>query len=530
LSAGKHELQPTAPAVAAPAVAALPVAALLLLSALPLMHLTALPMFEDEGSQLGWISRIIEAREWALPLFDGKPLEAWPMVPMVGLGFPPLIVMRAVHVLCGMIGTLLIYELALMMGSRASAFVTAALFAICPFEVYLQRLALSDILMSTAGLWVLLGTLKLIDSPTRGNAIALAAGLLLAAFSKMPVGFVFFAFMPAALLLMPPQLRGRLLGGPALRTLLLAHAPAALLAVAVLSVALLRARSGHAPGFGIQDLLGIGGGRYSDIAGVIGVARPNLLSELSVQLSWPVTLLALIGIGAGALSVDWRRRWLTVVGLLPMLGIGIGAHFWYSRYLLFTLPPLIVVSILGWQSLALRAARCRRLLEVGLIAVCVGFMGRQAALLISDPVAAHWSPLDRFQYIEGWGSGYGYPEAARFLLQSPDAPPLIYALDGHTSYQLRTYLPDAWIGRVVPVFYDREGRALRSETTRSANLLGEAPAWIVVSPQLLQQYLDSNFGPAQVENFSLRQVASFDKPGSRAQVAIYRVARRGTGS
>jgi 4-amino-4-deoxy-L-arabinose transferase-like glycosyltransferase len=509
--------------------ATLPIAALLLLSALPFTHLTTLPVFEDEGSQLGWISRIIDAREWAVPLFDGKPLEAWPMVPLVELGLPPLIVTRALHVLAGMIGTVLIYKLALAMGSRTSAFVTGALFAICPFEVYLQRLALSDILMSTAGLWVLIRTFKLIESPGAVNAVALAAALLLAAVCKMPVGFIFLAFMPAALLLMPPLIRRGLLRQPAMRTVLLSHAPAALLAVAVVSAALLRSRSGQAPGFGIQDLFGIGGGRYSDIAGVIGVARPNLMTELTVQLSWPVAIFALIGIGAAALSGDWRHRWLTVVGFLPMAGIGFVAHFWYSRYLLFTLPPLIVVSILGWQYLALRAARYRLFLEFGLIAACVGFMGRQSALIINDPPAANWSPLDRFQYFQGWGSGYGYREAARFLLQSPDAPQMIYALDGHSSYQLRTYLPAAWANRVAPVFYGQEGRALRTETARLANLLRVAPAWIIVSPQLLQQYLDSNFGRAQLENISLRQVAIFDKPGSRAQVAIYDVARRGAG-
>src|SRR5580692_2590335 len=61
-------------------VAALPVAALLLLGSFAFVHLTALPPYEDEGSQLRWIWRIIDAGEWLQPLGDGKPLEAWPMV------------------------------------------------------------------------------------------------------------------------------------------------------------------------------------------------------------------------------------------------------------------------------------------------------------------------------------------------------------------------------------------------------------------------------------------------------------------
>jgi 4-amino-4-deoxy-L-arabinose transferase-like glycosyltransferase len=504
----------------------LPILTLIFLSALPFIHLTALPMFEDEGSQLHWIWRIIEADEWTHPLFDGKPLEAWPMVPLVAWGVPPLLAMRGLHVLAGMAGTLLIYRLTFDLNGRAVAFITGALFAICPFEVYLQRLALSDILLSTAGLWVLLQSIGFIKSPSSANAAALSGSLLLAALCKLPVGFIFLLAMPLGVALMPAETRRGLLRRPVASRLLAAHIPALLLALAVSAIAAFRVQRGQPPGFGIQDLLGIGAGSYSDIAGVIGVARPDLLTELTAQLSWPVTILAAIGLVGGA-SRDWRYRWLACAGAVPMLCIGLGAHFWYSRYLLFTLPPLIVVSVHGWQALAMRAARFRRLIECGLIAIFVGFMGRQTALIIGNPAAAGWSSLDRFQYFEGWGSGYGYPQAARFLLQSADTPARVYALDGHSAYQLRTYLPASWSGRVGTIAYGHDGGVLRSEKARIDGLFSQTPVWLVVSPQLLQQYLAASFGAGAAE-LDLREVASFDKPGARAQLAIYDVARRKT--
>ncbi|HXI77876.1 MAG TPA: glycosyltransferase family 39 protein [Steroidobacteraceae bacterium] len=504
----------------------LPILTLVLLSALPFIHIMALPIFEDEGSQLRWIWRIIEAGEWAHPLFDGKPLEAWPMVPLVQLGMPPLLAMRGLHVLAGMGATVLIYRLALELNGRAGAFVAAALFAICPFEVYLQRLALSDILLSTAGLWVLLRSIRFLESPSAGNAAALSGTLLLAAICKLPVGFIFLLVMPLALALMPAQTRLTLLRRPVVPRLLAAHAPAFLLALAILAAAAFRLQRGQPPGFGIQDLLGIGAGSYTDIAAVIGVARPNLMTELSAQLSWPVAILGVIGLAGAALG-DWRHRWLAFAGAVPMLCIGLGAHFWYSRYLLFTLPPLIVVSVHGWQALTLRAARFRRPIECGLIAICVGFMGRQSALLIGDPAAARWSPLDRFQYFEGWGSGYGYPQAAYFLEKSADAPGMIYALDGHSAYQLRTYLPSSWSSRVATIAYGPDGGVLRTEQARIDRLFSQSPVWLVVSPQLLQQYLAANFGAGTGE-LRLRELTSFDKPGARAQLAIYDVARRKT--
>jgi hypothetical protein len=47
----------------------------------------ALPVFEDEGSQLRWIRRAIKAGESLHPLAEGKPLEVWPWVPLAkGIG------------------------------------------------------------------------------------------------------------------------------------------------------------------------------------------------------------------------------------------------------------------------------------------------------------------------------------------------------------------------------------------------------------------------------------------------------------
>jgi hypothetical protein len=160
------------------------------------------------------------------------------------------------------------------------------------------------------------------------------------------------------------------------------------------------------------------------------------------------------------------------------------------------------------------------------LAICVGFMGRQSALIILNPLAAKWSPLDRLQYIEGGGSGYGYPEAAQFLLDAKNAPAMIYSLDGHSAYQLLSYLPASCARRVKPIFYGQDGRELRSEDARLESLLNHAPAWIIISEQLLQGYLDSTFGSANIDQINLRRIAIFDKPGSRARLAIYAVTRR----
>jgi 4-amino-4-deoxy-L-arabinose transferase-like glycosyltransferase len=501
----------------------LPIAGLLLLSSMAFVHLMALPAFEDEGSQLGWIWRIVEAGEWLQPLSEGKPLEAWAMVPLVRLGLP---VIRAVHVLAGMIAVVLTYRLALELGDRWAAFTSGALVALCPFVVYLQRLACSDILLCAAGLWVLLSTATFMRSPTSWHAGEFSAALLLAAFCKLPIGFVFVIAMPLALLLMPPAERRTLLQGPAAIKWLGAYVPTVLLALIVAVSTIIRLRRGQVPGFGLHDLVGIGMGHYQDIAGAIGVARPQLIHEIAAQLSWPVTVIGLIGLAAGLCLGNWRRRWLIAVAAVPLLAIGLFAGFWFPRYLLFTLPPLIVAAVSGWQALARFAGWARQPVQWGAFAVCAGFMGHQCALIILDPVEARWSPVDRFQYIEGWGSGYGYPDAAKFLLEAPHPPKMIYSLDRHSDYQLLTYLPAEWIGRVKSIYFGRSGEFLRSTEARLGNLLSVAPAWIIVPKQLLQGDLEMSFGLSNPNEINLHQIAEFDKPGSRTQLALYEVAPR----
>jgi len=497
-----------------------PVAALLLLGSFAFYHLLAVPAFEDEGSQLRLIWRVIEAGEWLGPLSEGKPLEAWPMVPVAMLASQPLGAIRALHVLCGLISVALTYWLALQVTDRRTAFASGVLLAVCPFAVYLERFAHSDILMCAAGIWVLLGILKLMQSPTWGRATNLALALVLAALSKLPVGFIFLTSMPLALLLMPAQERRALMQRQVLVRIAVAHFPAVLLALAVIVVALVRMRRGKPPGFGVQDLVGIGLGGYR-----IDVTRPSLIGELTAQLSWPVVAFGVIGLTASAWLNGWRQRWLIVVGAIPMLGIGWLVSFWFSRYLLFTMPPLIVAAASGWHSLAIRAPRSLRPVGFAVFALCVALMVLQSARLVLDPMRARWSPLDRSQYFEGVGSGYGYPAAAQFLMNVPRAPRMIYALDGHSAYQLRTYLPAAWNERVQPVFYGDDGKELRDAEARLTNVLSHEPAWIVVSEQLLQRYFESDFGDKSVDRITVRKVASFEKPGARTQLGLYEVTR-----
>ena len=501
----------------------LPITILLLLGSAAFVRLLALPPFEDEGTELRWIWRVIEAHEWLQPLADGKPLQVWPMVPFVWLGLPALGVIRAVNVLVGMLGSVLLYRLALCTTeNRVSAVVSGALFAICPFVIYLQRLAVAETFLCVAGIWVLINVIEFLAEPTRRRAWLLAASLVLAAFCKFPVGFVFVPALPAALLSMPAETRAALLEKPGRTQLLIALTPVLALAIAVIGIVLVQLHLGRAPDFGIRILLGEGFGQFSDIAKVFGVPGVYLMTELAAQLSWAVLIIAAIGIAASTVLGDWRQRWLIAMGLLPMLCIGGFADFWFSRYLLFTLPPLIVAAVWGWRALATRLQPFTIAIEVTVLAICVAFMGKQSALLIAEPIAAQWSPIDRVQYFEGSSSGYGYADAAQFILAASKAPATIFSLDGHGAYQLKTFLPREWKDRVRPASYAADGAVLRSPGQRVNNVIGASPTWALVSEELLETYLDSTFGSSQAR-LQLRLIRRFERPGNRSKLALYEV-------
>ena len=500
--------------------------ALLLLGSVAFVRLMALPAFADEALSLHWIRRVCEAGEWLPPLTEGKPLEVWPMLPLMRLGLePPLFLIRVLHVLVGAVGAVLLYRLAQRSLPRGAAFTCGVLFGICPFVVYLQRLALSDIVLCVAGVAALLSVMRLFEKPTWSRAVMLAIGLVVVALCQLPVGFWFLAAAPLALLFMPAAERHPLLHPATTRKLLVAQAPATLLALAMGSAAAVRWREGNLPGIGLQEIMTSALGGSEDIAMVTGMGRPNLLGELTAQLSVPVVIIGLAGLVASLGLDDWRHRWLAASGLLPLLTIGLLARFWYSRDLLFTLPPLIIASVSGWQSLAGRAGQLREPLAAAVLLLTAGLLVQQSARLILDPPAARWSALDRFQYFDGWGSGYGYPQAARFMLRASDPPEVIYSLDGHSADQLLSYLPVAWRRRVRQIVYADDGHELYSYGTRLQSLLDHTPAWIIVAEPLLDRYLEAGFGRHNLDRIKLRPIAMFEKPGARMRLAIYEATR-----
>jgi hypothetical protein len=172
------------------------------------------------------------------------------------------------------------------------------------------------------------------------------------------------------------------------------------------------------------------------------VARASLREQILVNLvaagEWmwglltpSVAVLALVAV-VWLLAFERNRAGLFVSAVLviTVLPYVVLSHVWFPRYLLAAVIPvsLAVGRLLdGAASLAERRWRGRRALAgAALPLIAAGALGwpilRSGSVLFALP-EAHIPAAERFQFVEGWPSGYGVRELAAFLREQGEATP-----------------------------------------------------------------------------------------------------------
>lgn len=346
------------------------VVALTALGSIAFLNLRELPIWIDEAARVWWIERIVEAGDWTRPFGYGKPLEAWLPVPLVWLGVDMhlLIGMRALHVVAGIVAILSVYMLTREVANRTAALVRGLLAALCPFIVFFARISSAEIYLCVAGLLTLLGVVRFWREQTWASAVLLGVSMFLAAFAKFPVGFVFMWSVPLALVVMPISDRAKLLAPAGRLKLLAAYAPAGLLLCAMIVVVVVRLQLGLRPGFGLINI-----GYQTESVNRVSTISANLhqlLNVLLVQVTWPVVILASADITFTLLKGNAYQKWLAIMGLVPIVGMMLVSSVWFSRYLVFVIPHLIVVSVCGWGMLLEPIGRTKDVVAVVLLAIC----------------------------------------------------------------------------------------------------------------------------------------------------------------
>lgn len=482
---------------------------LTLVGCISFIKLRSFPIFVDESINLWWLYRLTEFGEWWRPLGDGKPLEVWPVLPLVWFGCDALTSMRALHVIAGIVAVLIVYLFVSQFAERSIAFISALLTAVCPWNVFYQRLAIADTYLCMAGLIVLYAAFQVIRKPDCRAFFLLGVSLPLAALTKMPVGFIFLSALPLALLWIQSEERSRLF--QAKRRLLIAYTPTICLMIMVVAIVAFQVWHNEAPGFGIR--LVISKAQSTNRLSLVVSNLIRLVDEFSAPLTPAIAFMLWVGVFLSLGRGSWVQRWLASWSLLSLGLIVTVSAFWGSRYFLFVVPPMIISAVNGWQLVFNRlSSRYRVIIMLVILVLSIIYMAYQSGLRIFNPPLARWSRGD-WGYISDWPSGYGYPEMAEYLLSAPDIPPVVYTFEVGTAMQLLAYLPKGMEHKVQQLQLV-DGKYLTVEEAR-AYLLDHSPAWLVT-----RSGADPNDPWASKH---LRRIVGFRKPCSTVEVTLYEV-------
>ncbi len=415
-----------------------------------LFHLSAFPLFIDEGMYLLFAEEVLQGVPAGLG--DGKPLEGVAIAAGLVLGFEPALAARLPHVAAGLVTLLAIGAFGAHFLSRRAAVASMLLWTFLPYPLFFERLATPDVMLAGSGMMSLYLGARLAASQRPGPWLVLWTGGVTAATAlvKMPVSF-YFVLAPglAWLLLARPLSRPR-------RSLALAMLPPALLMLAIGVIAGVRFYLGlHPVGFGFIHLAQKGS-FHTGWSGLLSLFTGNLLAlgrYLIAYLSLPLTLWlgvsTVLALGRGRA----QHRYLGILGGLYLTVFLLGAELLFPRYLLPALPPLVL--LMGWAAAGLlarvasavsggstrRAERVRVVLDWTAAGFLLSLTLPFARTLFTEPHALSLPSVDRVQYVEGWASGFGFPAAARYLGDTLGRDPAAAAVALHVAdgMRLRAY-------------------------------------------------------------------------------------------
>jgi len=406
---------------------------LLIFFLLRLINLTLLPVFADEAIYIRWAQIMrAEATLRFLPLSDGKqPLFMWLIIPLLKIFTDPLIAGRFLSILSGLASLVGIFFITWeLFKNKWLSLLTSFFYALLPFFVFFDRLALADSMILMFGIWLAYLCLLLAKKPRLD--LALITGLVLAGALVTKSPAVFFAIMIPSGLLFVKNLRKNIFP---------------LLGFWVLIWAL---------GFGFYNfLLRLGPGfqmiasRNKDylftfqeiITRPLDPLKPHLIdlfSWLPNLFTWPVCLLVLLGLFLGLRKKTKETIFLLIWFIIPFFPQAFLAKVFTPRYILFTLWPLVVLASLGgiwlFEQLKMMGKTSHKKLKLVLMIILflmiISPSLKYNYLLLTDPEKAPLPRNLRNGHLEEWSAGHGLRETAAFLKEETKNGPVFVGTEG----------------------------------------------------------------------------------------------------
>jgi 4-amino-4-deoxy-L-arabinose transferase-like glycosyltransferase len=375
---------------------------------LRLSSLNNIPVFVDEAIYVRW-SQVMknEASLRFLPQTDGKqPLFMWATIPFFKLTEDPLVAGRLVSVATGF-GTLLGIGLLsfVLFGDLFVASLSLIIYALLPYAVFFDRMALVDSMLAMFGVWSIGLSILFAKTSRLDHAMflgfAIGGGLL----TKSPAIFFYVWLVVSILFFFRPKSNsiksiGSLLIG-ILATIFISQALYNILRLGP-AFEMIGARN--------QDYL------YSWKEVFTHPLSP-LIGNLKTTLNWlwllfsPTLLLTLI-FGLIPKKTRVLSIFLILISLLPLVAQAAIAKVYTSRYVLFAVLPLVPVIGIGLNWLVTRKGILIKLSAVVLLTVPLII----SLLCVFSPTKAPLSYDMYSGYLQEWTAGWGQKEIAEYFI------------------------------------------------------------------------------------------------------------------
>jgi hypothetical protein len=373
--------------------------ALIVCAVVRMSHLLGLPIFVDEMDYVRAGQVVANGQSLLAELHYGHPpLFSW-MEGMVThvTGLSPLLAGRLTSALTGVVTCLTAMLCAAEFALPWLVPLTGLAYALCPYAVMWDRMAILDGALSMWGALALFWTLR--AHGARNNrqltvrlillGIAIGCGM----YTKTEA--LAFNVLPILLALSGPRRRARIrVAALPIGTGLLMTASLLRLPESVNIVAAMHQHASH------DNVL-------ATIFGQVGAAG-----------LWMLLYITPLGCAMGlyGLLQGWRSdpRWAIVGGyfVLPLVTFTlIPQTFFASRYLAF-------ISVPGVLLIAFGLCRLQRLpwhVWKSCLAVFILWAGVQDARAVINPEQTVFVPFDRYTFVEGWPAGYGFSQAVSLL-------------------------------------------------------------------------------------------------------------------
>ena len=402
---------------------------LILCAALRLVNLGALPVFIDEATY-AQAARIVGAHPGPGTFFIqstrnfgfNPPLFSWLAAPFTRFLPDPLLAARLASACIGVVGMAATWAAGRLLWGPLAGLLAGALYALSPFVVFYNRLALLDGLLATCGAGALFFALRLSRRGRVGDALGLGLCVAAAMLSQL------FA---VNLLLLP--LLAALLARRGQRAVVSRGAALAIV------VGLLPLPYVYQNGWGLHGHLNTRG--MAQAVSVVWGQAALWADSLWLYLTPPVLLAALVGLWA----VRRDRRGL-LVGAWALLGtldiVAVPNKLFAPRYELYIAVPVVLLGARGLLTLAETLhARLQRGAPLWLVlAGAVTLVSIPAvtsdAMTIDAPARTALVPFDRWQYVRGWPAGGTLAPAIAYLQRQASRRPITVIAENIPLYML----------------------------------------------------------------------------------------------